>query len=184
MRLESSNSAGRFGSAAFRWPWEEPTPRCSTIAARAWLTITSSERPSTPGRDFSETGSPAQPRPVYKQDAFIDLEDSPAPDWSLIESKDYLSIPVQTTRGCPNRCDFCDVIQYLGRKPRVKPIRQVLDEIEAAHALGANAGILSDDNFLGNKAFTRRLLPELVEWNRAQPRPLQFSTQITSRRRR
>jgi len=117
--------------------------------------------------------------PVYKQDTFIDLKDSPAPDWSLIESKDYLSISVQTSRGCPNRCDFCDVIQYLGRKSRVKPVRQVLGEIEAAHALGAHSVFFSDDNFLGNKAFTRRLLTELVDWNRAQTRPLSFSTQIT-----
>ena len=74
---------------------------------------------------------------VYEQGSFIDLEDSPAPDWSLIEPKDYLSISVQTSRGCPNRCDFCDAIQYMGRKYRVKPVSQVLEEIKAAHALGA-----------------------------------------------
>jgi len=117
--------------------------------------------------------------PVYKQDAFIDLEDSPAPDWSLIEPKDYLSISVQASRGCPNRCDFCDVTQYLGRKCRVKSVPQILDEIKAAHALGASSVFFSDDNFLGNKAFTRSLLTELVEWNKAQPRPLSFSAQIT-----
>jgi radical SAM superfamily enzyme YgiQ (UPF0313 family) len=117
--------------------------------------------------------------PVYKQDAFIDLRHSPAPDWSLVELKDYLSISVQTSRGCPNRCDFCDVIQYVGRKCRVKSVAQVLGEIEAAHSLGAHTVFFSDDNFLGNKAFTRRLLTELVEWNRAQARPLSFSAQIT-----
>jgi len=117
--------------------------------------------------------------PVYEQEAFIDLEDSPAPDWSLIEPKNYLSISVQSSRGCPNRCDFCDAIQYMGRKYRVKPVPQVLEEIKAAHALGANSVFFSDDNFLGNKVFTRRLLTELVEWNRVQSRPLAFATQIT-----
>ena len=116
---------------------------------------------------------------VYRQDGFIDLENSPAPDWSLIECKDYLSISVQTSRGCPNRCDFCDVIQYVGRKYRVKSVLQILDEIKAAHALGASAVFFSDDNFLGNKAFTRSLLTKLLDWNRAQSRPLSFSTQIT-----
>ncbi len=67
----------------------------------------------------------------------------------------------------------------MGRKPRGKPAPQVLDEIKAAHALGARSVFFSDDNFLGNKAFTRSLLTELVEWNRAQLRPLSFSTQIT-----
>jgi len=99
--------------------------------------------------------------------------------WSLIEPKDYLSISVQTSRGCPNRCDFCDVIQYVGRKYRVKPVPKVLDEIKAAHTLGAHSVFFSDDNFLGNKAFTRSLLTELVKWNRTQTRPLSFSTQIT-----
>jgi radical SAM superfamily enzyme YgiQ (UPF0313 family) len=117
--------------------------------------------------------------PVYRQDTFVDLEDSPAPDWSLIEPRDYLSISVQTSRGCPNRCDFCDAIQYLGGKYRVKPIPRVLDEIKAAYALGANSVFFSDDNFTGSKAFTRSLLTELVEWNKAQPRPLAFSTQVT-----
>ena len=117
--------------------------------------------------------------PVYKQEAFVDLEDSPAPDWSLIEAREYVSISVQTRRGCPNQCDFCDVVQYLGRGCRVKSVPQVLDEVEAAHALGATSVFFTDDNFLGNKKFTRSLRTQLVEWNRAQSRPLAFSTQVT-----
>jgi radical SAM superfamily enzyme YgiQ (UPF0313 family) len=116
---------------------------------------------------------------VYTQDEFVDLEESPAPDWSLIEPGDYLSISVQTSRGCPNRCDFCDVIKYVGRKYRTKPVDHVLAEVRAAHALGARSVFFSDDNFLGNKAYTAELLARLVEWNRRQPRPLAFSTQIT-----
>ncbi len=119
------------------------------------------------------------PEPVYKQETFVDLEDSPAPDWSLIEARDYVSISVQTGRGCPNRCDFCDVVQYLGRGCRVKSVSQVLEEVKAAHALGATSVFFTDDNFLGNKKFTRSLLTRLVEWNRAQSRPLAFSTQVT-----
>ncbi|MBW2276341.1 MAG: DUF4070 domain-containing protein [Deltaproteobacteria bacterium] len=117
--------------------------------------------------------------PVYRQEGFIDLADSPAPDWSLLEPKDYLSISVQTSRGCPNRCDFCDVIQYVGRKYRTKSVDQVLEEVRRAHGLGAHSVFFSDDNFLGNVQFTRELLPRLIEWNRAQDRPLAFSTQIT-----
>jgi radical SAM superfamily enzyme YgiQ (UPF0313 family) len=120
-------------------------------------------------------------RPVYRQDEKIDLRDSPAPDWSLIDPGDYLNIPVQTSRGCPHSCDFCDVIQYVGRVYRVKSIDQIMAEIRAAHALGCRNVFFSDDNFLGDKAFTRELLGRVIEWNAMQARPLSFATQITVR---
>ena len=33
---------------------------------------------------------------------------SPPPDWSLIEPSDYVNINVQTSRGCPFTCAFCE----------------------------------------------------------------------------
>jgi len=117
--------------------------------------------------------------PVYHQKTYIDLKDSPAPDWSLIKAKDYININVQTSRGCPNGCEFCDVIQYVGRKPRTKSVEQVIQEVKNAHAIGARTVFFSDDNFLANKGFTQQLLAELITWNQAQTRPLSFSTQIT-----
>ncbi len=116
---------------------------------------------------------------VYLQETHIDLKDSPAPDWSLIEAADYVNISVQTSRGCPNQCDFCDVIQYVGRRYRTKSVDQVMNEVKNAHAIGARTIFFSDDNFLGNKTFTRSLLQALIRWNVLQSRPLSFSTQIT-----
>jgi len=116
---------------------------------------------------------------IYQQSTYIDLKDSPAPDWSLINAGDYVNISVQTSRGCPNRCDFCDVIQYAGSRYRTKSVEQVMTEIQNAHAIGARTIFFSDDNFLGNKTFTRTLLSELIRWNVQQSRPLSFSTQIT-----
>ena len=107
------------------------------------------------------------------------MEDSPAPDWSLIHVDDYVNIPIQTSRGCPNRCDFCDVIHYVGRKYRVKRVDQVMKEVRQAHEIGARTIFFSDDNFYGNKAYTYDLMRRLVQWNVLQERPLTFSTQIT-----
>lgn len=118
-------------------------------------------------------------KPVYEQKKHIAMRDSPAPDWSLIHPGDYLNMNVQTSRGCPNRCDFCDVIQYVGREYRTKSVEQILVEVVNAHKLGARTVFFSDDNFLGNKKFTARLLGELIAWNVCQKRPLSFSTQIT-----
>ena len=116
---------------------------------------------------------------VYEQVEHIDIKNSPAPDWSLINSNDYVNISVQTSRGCPNRCDFCDVIRHAGRVYRTKTVDQILVEVQSAHKIGARTIFFSDDNFLGNKQFTTELLSRLIQWNVAQTRPLSFSTQIS-----
>ena len=118
-------------------------------------------------------------RPVYHQQTYIDLKDSPMPDWSLISAGDYINISIQTCRGCQHNCDFCDVIQYMGRNPRTKSIEQVMAEIRQAHKIGARTIFFSDDNFLADKTFTEKLLTAIIAWNTAQSRPLSFSTQIT-----
>lgn len=115
----------------------------------------------------------------YIQETHIDLADSPPPDWSLLNIADYLNLGVQTSRGCPNCCDFCDVIQYMGRRYRTKSIEQIMTELHNAHAAGIRSIFFSDDNFMGNKAFTKTLLRAIVDWNSTLERPLSFSTQIT-----
>jgi radical SAM superfamily enzyme YgiQ (UPF0313 family) len=45
--------------------------------------------------------------------------------------------------------------------------------------LGARSIFFSDDNFMGDKKFTRELLARVIDWNVRQERPLSFSTQIT-----
>jgi radical SAM superfamily enzyme YgiQ (UPF0313 family) len=123
------------------------------------------------------TGGRAEAR--YVQEAYIDLAFSPPPDWSLIKAADYLNVGIQTSRGCPNNCDFCDVIQYMGRQYRTKSIDQILTELRNAHATGIRSVFFSDDNFMGDKAFTKNLLRAVIDWNSSLKRPLSFSTQIT-----
>ena len=48
----------------------------------------------------------------------------------------YLSIGVQFSRGCPFKCEFCDIIELFGRKPRTKTREQMLAELGALYALG------------------------------------------------
>jgi radical SAM superfamily enzyme YgiQ (UPF0313 family) len=116
---------------------------------------------------------------VYEQKEFIDIKDSPPPDWSLINGSEYLYFAVQTSRGCPNNCDFCDVILLFGRRYRTKTVNQVMTEIKNAHAKGAETVFFSDDNFFVNKSFAKRLLTEIVKWNSSQRVPLSFSTEAT-----
>jgi radical SAM superfamily enzyme YgiQ (UPF0313 family) len=116
---------------------------------------------------------------LYQQDEPIDLQESPPPDLSYVRAVDYLYFSVQTCRGCPNACDFCDVVRLVGRKFRCKSIAQIMGEVKAAHAAGAETVFFSDDNFLIHRAFTVELLRALIAWNRTLGRPLSFSTQAT-----
>jgi radical SAM superfamily enzyme YgiQ (UPF0313 family) len=43
---------------------------------------------------------------------------------------------IQTSRGCPFECEFCDVIEYVGRKQRHKPVDLVLRELDALYRFG------------------------------------------------
>ncbi len=128
---------------------------------------------------FLREWSAGRAKARYVQETHIDLADSPPPDWSLIKAADYLNVGIQTSRGCPNRCDFCDVIQYMGHRYRTKSIDRILTELRNAHATGIRSVFFSDDNFLGNKTFTKSLLRAVIAWNSSLKRPLSFSTQIT-----
>jgi radical SAM superfamily enzyme YgiQ (UPF0313 family) len=117
--------------------------------------------------------------PLYEQKTHIDIKESPPPDWSLINGADYVNFSLQTNRGCPNNCDFCDAVRLVGRRVRTKAIDQVMEEINNAHAAGAEAIFFSEDNFFAKRSFTKDLLAEVVRWNTSIPSPLSFYAQST-----
>ena len=73
------------------------------------------------------------------------------PRYDLVKFREYAMGCVQTSRGCPFQCEFCDIIVIFGRKPRIKTPEQVVAEIDAQHKLGGRVIFLVDDNFIGNK---------------------------------
>ncbi len=109
-----------------------------------------------------------------------DLSRSPMPRWDLYPNHAALTGTLQTSRGCPFECEFCDVIAYLGRKQRHKEIPQVLAELDQLYRLGYRSVFLADDNFTVYRARTKELLAALADWNRRQPDgAVQFSTQVS-----
>ena len=109
-----------------------------------------------------------------------DLRQSPIPRWELYPNDKTLVGCVQTARGCPFECEFCDVIQYAGRKQRHKSVEQILAELDVLYQHGYSNVFLADDNFTVYRRRTRKLLLALREWNNRQPEGrLTFSTQLS-----
>ena len=119
-------------------------------------------------------------KPQYKAREMPSLDCSPLPDLSLINIRHYSSMAIQYSRGCPFNCEFCDVIEIYGRKPRTKSVPQVMAELEQLYRLRWRGSVfLVDDNFIGNKKNVKQLLPALAEWNEHHGRPFTFFTEAS-----
>ncbi len=109
-----------------------------------------------------------------------DVTLSPTPRFDLINFRDYLHVGIQISRGCPFNCEFCDIIELYGRVPRSKSIEQVLTELDRIADLGHRGWVdVSDDNFIGNKKFVKKLLVALEEWCRKRNYPFYFTTEAS-----
>ncbi|MBC8314469.1 MAG: radical SAM protein [Bacteroidales bacterium] len=117
---------------------------------------------------------------IYKNISKPDMTRIPPPAWELIREDIplYNAVSVQTTRGCPFDCSFCDVIYTYGRKPRSKTIEQVLQEIRKLYEMNVQMIFVADDNFVGNKKYAKELLNQLVELNNSFTHPIGFITQL------
>ncbi len=131
---------------------------------------------SSLARDL-ETG---KGRPVYEAAVRPLMEHSPLPDLSLIKMSRYSTMTVQYSRGCPFNCEFCDIIEIYGRKPRTKAVAQVLAELDQLHGLGWRGSVfVVDDNFIGNKKRAKDLLTAMAEWGQAHETPFRFITEAS-----
>ena len=119
-------------------------------------------------------------KPLYTTKEKPDLALTPKPRYDLIDFKPYSSMVLQYSRGCPNECEFCDIVELFGRKPRVKSPVQFIGEMELLYDLGHRGGIfIVDDNFIGNRVAVKELLRAIVAWQEGHGRPFTFSTEAS-----
>jgi radical SAM superfamily enzyme YgiQ (UPF0313 family) len=50
----------------------------------------------------------------------VDLAHSPVPRFDLLRLAAYTTATLQFSRGCPFRCEFCDIVVMFGRRPLVQ----------------------------------------------------------------
>ncbi|MBW2965296.1 DUF4070 domain-containing protein [Candidatus Woesearchaeota archaeon] len=109
-----------------------------------------------------------------------DITNTPIPDWSLIRMKDYVTMSVQYSRGCPFNCEFCDIVIMNGRVPRTKTPEQMVAEFQSLYDAGWRDSVfIVDDNFIGNKITVKKMLPELIRWQKKNNYPFKLLTEAS-----
>ncbi|WP_250126167.1 B12-binding domain-containing radical SAM protein [Chroococcidiopsis sp. CCMEE 29] len=121
-----------------------------------------------------------EPRGVFRATEKPDVTLSPMPRFDLLKQDAYYAMAIQFSRGCPFNCEFCDIINLYGRKPRTKEPGQTLAELQTLYDVGWRGPIfMVDDNFIGNQRNVKRLLRELIPWMQARNYPFTFITEAS-----
>jgi radical SAM superfamily enzyme YgiQ (UPF0313 family) len=138
-------------------PGNEPTKSKETLASGVPVTIHGG---SAPGIELLMNRG----RPVDKK-----LDEIDFPDFSLVDIGRYshildrgfdVTLPMESSRGCPFACTFCDIrrTQFRYRSPEL-----IADEMERWTHKGIRSFFFVDDNITVNKPRAIRLFAEIVD---------------------
>ena len=96
----------------------------------------------------------------------VDVSKLPVPRFDLLGQRAYNRFTVQTSRGCPWRCDFCASNVMLGLPYRKRPPADVRRDIEALIQLYRRPFVeFADDNTFVDKDWGKRLCREIAPLN-------------------
>ncbi|MFI5322701.1 MAG: radical SAM protein [Thermodesulfobacteriota bacterium] len=120
-----------------------------------------------------------EPKKLYQETSGVSLEDSPTPRFDLLRLDKYQAVSLQFSRGCPYRCEFCDIIVMFGRKPRVKSFEQVGKELDELRKLNVTNVFFVDDNLIGNKPVAKKLMAYLRDYQKEHCYKFLFGTEAS-----
>jgi radical SAM superfamily enzyme YgiQ (UPF0313 family) len=104
----------------------------------------------------------------YQADKKIELKGRPLPRYDLypkttLKSYAPFAYGVETSRGCPFDCDFCSVGLIMGHRYRVRPVDDVIQEIESNDIPNI---FFVDDNLSLNKRKGKELFSRMIPLKR------------------
>lgn len=118
---------------------------------------------------------------VYSESGYPDITNSVMPRFDLLKLDAYGSMAIQYSRGCPFRCEFCNIWKAYGNIPRLKSFKNIVKELDELFRLGWEGAVfIVDDNFIGNKKRVKNeLLPALIEWQKDHDYVFRFFTEAS-----
>jgi radical SAM superfamily enzyme YgiQ (UPF0313 family) len=119
------------------------------------------------------------PKVLYREEGTVALADSPTPRFDLLKLERYSMASLQFSRGCPYRCEFCDIIVMFGRRPRTKCTDQIGQELDALRAQGVRRVFFVDDNLIGHRAQAKALLTYLADYQARHGYRFSFGTEAS-----
>jgi radical SAM superfamily enzyme YgiQ (UPF0313 family) len=99
---------------------------------------------------------------LYHPDRLSELKQLPMPRYELMDLRRYgffKTFSVQSSRGCPFRCEFCSERLYLGESYRYRPSEEVVEEIKR---VGTKNVLFADSNFAGSIKHSMELMEALI----------------------
>ena len=118
---------------------------------------------------------------TYAASSRPDITRVPSPRWDLIDLRNYVTMSVQFSRGCPFDCEFCDIVVMNGHVPRTKTPAQLVAELEELRLRGWKSMVfVVDDNFIGNKRKAKALLREIIQWRTRTGAKMGFLTEASA----
>jgi radical SAM superfamily enzyme YgiQ (UPF0313 family) len=103
-------------------------------------------------------------KPFYVTNREFDLARAPMPRFDLLDPEKYNRLTVQTSRGCPHKCEFCASSILLTQHYKLKPVEKVVAEIRAIKRIWPKPFIeFADDNSFVHREHYKRLLTELAK---------------------
>lgn len=105
-------------------------------------------------------------QPRYTQSPDLDLAGSPLPDRNVLPRHRYITSNVfEASRGCVHDCSFCVVPSAWGRKPYLKPVGEIVEDItrqKARRAIFVDLNLIADKNYAAR--LFEALVPLRIEW--------------------
>jgi len=97
-------------------------------------------------------------KPFYRSESYFDLKKEPLPRRELLSSRySRFFRSIETTRGCPNRCEFCSVPIINGLRYRTRSISQIDNELSSIIRKRGEYLFLTDDNVVAKPKFAAEL---------------------------
>ena len=97
-------------------------------------------------------------KPFYESNSDFDTSEIPALRRDLIKHNPILGA-IQTTRGCPNSCEFCAISSFVNHGIKQRPIKNVVEEIKQ---MPNKMFVIHDPHLTVNRKYARELFKELI----------------------